>query len=569
MFSSDRVLTLDVGASKVVLAEFNVKNSALPVLTKVATRQLDGNNGQDVNFATLAAEGVVKQLMVEAGMQPAPLLVTLSGQAVFTRFAKLPKLGDKNSLQIQINQEVEQNLPFPVQDVVWDYQELPGDDPTEVDVLIVAVKKELANDVARCAEAAGLELSLIDSAALALYNSVRFNCTDIDEACAMALDIGAKSTSLIFIEGGKFFVRSIPIGGNMITTEISKGLGISFAEAEQLKLEKGFVALGGTYAIQDDVEADKCSKIIRNVVTRLHMEINRSINFYRSQQGGSAPERIILTGGASMTKMLNEFFAEKFAIPVDYMNPFAGVAVEIDNGIDVANEELFLLSNSVGLMLRKCVSCPVEIDLMPSNVIAARKYVKRLPFFIASFVAFFLMLLCWNQSAFKQNTINENRIDSVTKKLRNLRNVASEINGVASEFDTYNEKSQYISDFFSIRNSYSQLISIISQALDGACWLKSMEIKGDELYLVVSGYKDDIDEIKSEEKSAGEIILEKLASVDSKMGTGIFSTEKDDLKVESERENKDGVIGEIELCLKLAKIPGILPGAAKTVEEEE
>jgi cell division ATPase FtsA len=193
----------------------------------------------------------------------------------------------------------------------------------------------------------------------------------------MALDIGAKSTSLIFIEGGKFFVRSIPIGGNMITTEISKGLGISFAEAEQLKLEKGFVALGGTYAIQDDVEADKCSKIIRNVVTRLHMEINRSINFYRSQQGGSAPERIILTGGASMTKMLNEFFAEKFAIPVDYMNPFAGVAVEIDNGIDVANEELFLLSNSVGLMLRKCVSCPVEIDLMPSNVIAARKYVKN------------------------------------------------------------------------------------------------------------------------------------------------------------------------------------------------
>jgi hypothetical protein len=184
-------------------------------------------------------------------------------------------------------------------------------------------------------------------------------------------------------------------------------------------------------------------------------------------------------------------------------------------------------------------------------------------------VAFFLMLLCWNQSAFKQNTINENRIDSVTKKLRDLRNVASEINGVASEFDTYNEKSQYISDFFSIRNSYSQLISIISQALDGACWLKSMEIKGDELYLVVSGYKDDIDEIKSEEKSAGEIILEKLASVDSKMGTGIFSTEKDDLKVESERENKDGVIGEIVLCLKLAKIPGILPGAAKTVEEEE
>ena len=121
MFSSDRVLTLDVGASKVVLAEFNVKNSALPVLTKVASRQLDGNNGQDVNFATLAAEGIIKQLMSEAGMQPAPLLVSLSGQSVFTRFAKIPILGDKNSLEAQINQEVAQNLPFPIEDVVWDY----------------------------------------------------------------------------------------------------------------------------------------------------------------------------------------------------------------------------------------------------------------------------------------------------------------------------------------------------------------------------------------------------------------------------------------------------------------
>lgn len=564
MFSSDRILTLDVGASKVVLAEFLVKNSALPVLTNVATRQLDGNNGQDVNFATLAAEGTIKELMQEAGMQPAPLLVTLSGQAVFTRFAKLPILGDKNSLELQINQEVEQNLPFPVQDVVWDYQVLPSDDPTEADVLIVAVKKDLAEEVARCAESAGLQLSLIDSAALALYNSVRYNYADID-GCAMALDIGAKSTSLIFIEGGKFFVRSIPIGGNMITTEISKGLGISFAAAEQLKLEKGFVALGGTFAIQDDEEADKCSKIIRNVVTRLHMEINRSINFYRSQQGGSAPEQILLTGGGSMTKMLSEFFSEKFGIKVDYMNPFASVAVDIDNGIEVSNEELFLLANSVGLMLRRCVKCPVEIDLMPSTVLAARKFVKKIPFFIASAIALVLMIFCWNQSAYKQNTINNTRIEKITKELNRLKNLQSDLNDVNAEYDAYNEKSQYIADFFAIRNSYSELIDVVSQSLKGGCWLNRFEIKGDDLYLTVSGYSDDIDEIKTAEKSAGEIILDELAKNGKEKE--IFSSEKDDFRVESEKEK--GAIGEIELCVKLAKVPGVLPGAAVATEEEE
>lgn len=564
MFSSDRVLTLDVGASKVVLAEFNVKNSALPVLTKVASRQLDGNNGQEVNFATLAAEGIIKQLMSEAGMQPAPLLVSLSGQSVFTRFAKIPILGDKNSLEAQINQEVAQNLPFPIEDVVWDYQILSNDDPTEADVLVVAVKKELAEDVASCAKSAGLQLSLIDSAALALYNSVRYNYTDLD-GCVMTLDIGAKSTSLIFIEDGKLFVRSIPIGGHMITTEISKGLGISFDAAEQLKQEKGFVALGGTFAIQDDEEADKCSKIIRNVVTRLHMEINRSINFYRSQQGGSAPERILLTGGGSMTKMLNEFFSEKFNIPVDFMNPFASVAVDIDNGVEVTNEELFLLANSVGLMLRRSVSCPVEIDLIPSTVVNARNFVKRIPFFILSAVALIIMLVCWNRSAFKQNTINEYRIEKISKELRKLKAGQSDLSEINSEFISYNEKSQYIADFFAIRNSYSELIGIVSKAIYGGCWLKSFEIKEDELLLTICGYTDDIDELKSSDKSAGENILDKLATVAK--GKGIFSEEKDDFRVESEKDK--GAIGEIELSIKLAKIPGLLPGATTNVEEEE
>lgn len=564
MFSSNRILTLDVGASKVMLAEFSVKNSALPVLTKIATSQFDGNNGQDVNFATLAAEGTIKRLMNQAGIMPAPLYVSLSGQSVFTRFAKVPKLGDKNDLESQIYQEVAQNLPFPIEDVVWDYQILPENDPTEADVLIVAVKKELAEDVARCAESAGLQLSLIDSAALSLYNSVRYNYPDLD-GCTMTLDIGARSTSLIFVEGGKFFVRSIPIGGNMITTEISKVLGISIEDAEQLKLEKGFVALGGTFAIQDDEVADKCSKIIRNVVTRLHMEINRSINFYRSQQSGSAPERILLTGGGSMTKMLNEFFSEKFGIQVEYLNPFANVAVDIDNGIEVSNEDLFLLANSVGLILRKCVKCPVEIDLMPTEVVKARKFVKKIPFFVISVVAFLLMSICWNQSAYKQNTINEARINKISSKLRALKNAQREMDSINSDFVAYNEKSQYIANFFAARNSYSELIDVISQALKGPCWLKSFEIKEDDLYLVVTGYSDDIDEIKTAEKSAGEVILEKLAKAGA--SKKIFSSEKDNFKVESERTK--GAIGEIELCIKLANVPGLLPGAIVNSEEEE
>ncbi|MBQ2381923.1 MAG: hypothetical protein II291_05075, partial [Succinivibrio sp.] len=109
------------------------------------------------------------------------------------------------------------------------------------------------------------------------------------------------------------------------------------------------------------------------------------------------------------------------------------------------------------------------------------------------------------------------------------------------------------------------LIDVIANALEGGCWLKTFEIKGNELLLTISGYTDDIDELKTSEKSAGEVILDKLAT--SGKDKGIFSTEKDDFKVESEKSK--GVIGEIELSIKLAKIPGQLSDVEVTTEEEE
>ena len=100
----------------------------------------------------------------------------------------------------------------------------------------------------------------MDAAPLALYNSVRFNCPEAD-GCTLVLDIGARATNLVFVEGSKVFMRTIPIAGNTVTNEIARGLGVEPAEAEALKKEIGFVALGGTYALPDDerdlgIEAD-------------------------------------------------------------------------------------------------------------------------------------------------------------------------------------------------------------------------------------------------------------------------------------------------------------------------
>ena len=110
----------------------------------------------------------------------------------------------------------------------------------------------------------------------------------------MLLDIGAKTSNLLFFEKGKVYARSITIGANSITQDFGHESKLRFPEAEAAKLEKGSVSLGGAYEEPEDPQAAAIAKIARQVMTRLHIQVNQTIQFYRGQQGGSAPERLYL-----------------------------------------------------------------------------------------------------------------------------------------------------------------------------------------------------------------------------------------------------------------------------------
>ena len=163
---------------------------------------------------------------------------------------------------------------------------------------------------------------------MALYNAFRYNYSDMT-GCSLIIDIGARTTNLIFIEPNKVFSRSIVNqGGNTITQAIAKDFSEPFVMAEERKKRDGFVSLGGSYADPDDPEVARVSKIVRNTMTRLHAEIARSISFYRSQQHGQSPVRVLLCGGTASLPYMREFFHEKLQLPVEYFNPLRNVAVE-------------------------------------------------------------------------------------------------------------------------------------------------------------------------------------------------------------------------------------------------
>src|SRR5438309_77467 len=121
-------------------------------------------------------------------------------------------------------------------------------------------------------EEAGLWPVVIGVATMGLYNAFRYNYSDVTEP-SLLIDIGARTTNLLFIEPGKIFSRSVPIGGSLVTAAVAKEFNEPFATAESRKRESGFVSLGGAYADPSDADVARMSKIIRSTMTRLHAEI--------------------------------------------------------------------------------------------------------------------------------------------------------------------------------------------------------------------------------------------------------------------------------------------------------
>ena len=472
MFSKDRILTLDIGASKILLGEFSVKGSSAPVLTAYAVAERDSLGAGSASESFLALADTVREMMTANGIKPAPLYVMLPGQAVFPRFMKIPG-ATTDMIDNLVRDEAAENLPFPLDQVVWDYWKLGTDPATgELDALIVAAKSETAMDAAALAEALGLPLALVDAAPLALYNAVRYNYPDAD-GCTLVLDIGARTTNLVFLEGDKVFMRTIPIAGNTVTNEIARGLGVEPAEAETLKKEIGFVALGGTYALPDDERADRISKIVRNVATRLHSEVTRSINFYRSQQGGSAPVRLLLSGGASLMNHLDVFFQEKLGIETEFLNPFTNLSVAGNLAEDSVS--LFLMAPSAGLALRAGGKCPVEISLIPQTIVEERRFRRRLPVFAASAVGLLLAMVCWILYTGRERARFEDDTEKLKGEINVLKQYRSQLGGAVGEADAASARVAGYSAIANSRASFAMTIDEIRRALLPGMWITALE----------------------------------------------------------------------------------------------
>ena len=248
----------------------------------------------------------------------------------------------------------------------------------------------------------------------------------------MLLDIGAKSSNLLFFEKGKVYSRSINIGANAITQDFANESKLKFPEAEATKIEKGSVSLGGAYAEPEDPQAAAISKIASQVMTRLHIQVNQTIQFFRGQQGGSAPQRLFLSGGASIMPYTAQFFAEKLSLPVDYFNPFRNIEIEPALNLDELSTYAHSFGEVVGLGLRDLAHCPVELNLMPRSFLQRQEFGHKKPYLIASVFSLALVIFAIYIAEGKIGDIQRKKLSEIKEPLDRLTSLDQQLSTAVS-----------------------------------------------------------------------------------------------------------------------------------------
>ncbi|HMP75899.1 MAG TPA: type IV pilus assembly protein PilM [Kiritimatiellia bacterium] len=466
-----RILALDIGASSIKLGEFTtLKDGSLELLKfGVAPLLVDPQTDQDRIPHVIST---IKEIMQERGIKPGPVLLSVSGQSVFSRFVKLPPVDKEKVYQI-ILYEAQQNVPFPIQEVVWDYQ-LIGRGEGELDVMLAAIKADIIVQLTDAVDQAGLQADLVDVAPMALYNAVRFNYSDA-AGCTLVIDIGARSTDLIFLEEGRVFIRSVPVAGNAITQQIMREFDLGFEDAEEMKRAHAFVAFGGAYEEPKSEVADKVSKIVRNVMTRMHAEIDRSIKFYRSQQNGQAPSLVLLTGGTSVIPYTDSFLKDKLKVDVDYLNPFINVPVSSTIDAEEIGRHAHQLPQLVGLALRKAHACPIEINLLPPKVVQEKTFRRKQPLLIGAAFALVLVLVVWALYYKRMTGLVQDQLSDVNTRVQQLEQVAGPLRAAEARITALQERIAGVDAVVAQRTVWLNLLAALQAALPPDLFLVNVQ----------------------------------------------------------------------------------------------
>jgi type IV pilus assembly protein PilM len=310
------LLGLDIGSGSIKMLQLKDSKGKLKV-ERFGTRPLPAEMIVDGSIMDgLGVVTAIKDLATEQKLKNKNVALSISGTSVIVKKITLPPMPE-DELDKQIKFEAEQYIPFDINDVYLDFHILSQEEQSsgaqgEMEVLLVATKKDKLNDYANAVREAGLTPKVVDVDAFAVENMYCVNYAVSPAELTAIVNIGASVMNINILKGGvSAFTRDITIGGNRYSERIQQGLAVSLEDAEAAK--KGHLP---------GVNADALHQAVAAVDEEVATEISRSFDYFRTTSPDEDIARIVLSGGCSKITSLPIKISEQLGIETSVANPF-------------------------------------------------------------------------------------------------------------------------------------------------------------------------------------------------------------------------------------------------------
>ena len=465
MATPRKIVVLDLGMQSLRVAEFSKTPEGGLRLLRGARREflldpaLDTSRPEQIGLA-------LQEILKEWKMKSGKAVCVLPSHTVFTRVVPLdvPE-GAAGNADAIVRFEAHQNIPFPLEEVVWDYVIMGKTGTGAVNVVFVAVKRDLLEAIGQAVSSSGLNIASVTVSPLALYDAFRYAGIADSEAPTLLLDIGSRTTNMVIASTGSFFSRSIPSGGLAVSLAIAKDIHADLEEAERLKISRGSVGLGpGFEPPTDPVEAN-LARITRQALLKTQADISRSLSYYRSTLGGKDPSGILLTGGMASMPYLSEFIQEKFQKPVGFWS----IEFQTDKesgGFSLTKETADFVEanpNNLGELVGGALEFYPErrthINLLPPSVLRKQNLAKRLPYLAGAAAVMIAVLSAWYLFADYATKVTVQKTEEITRQSKEADAIQKKINTLKEKHEDIEKTSRELLNIVLLREAYPKIIA--------------------------------------------------------------------------------------------------------------
>ncbi|MBG83252.1 MAG: hypothetical protein CMJ40_01755 [Phycisphaerae bacterium] len=312
------------------------------------------------------------QLISQKNLQGENLVMSVPGHSAFARFAKLPPVEPKKVPDI-VKFEAVQQIPFPIDEVEWDYETFMSEDTPEIEVGIFAITRQRVQERLDMYSDVGMSPEVLTLSPVSFFNAVFYD-HDLgeDSEPVVYIDIGTMATDVIIADQGRCWIRTFPIGGTHFTEAIMEKFKLSYAKAEKLKMETS-----------TSKYAKNIMGAMRPVFSDLLQELQRSLDYFRSSHPNRELSDMIGAGSTFKIPGLRKFIGQQLQVEVKRLDEFHRISVPGREAATFAEHNVSM-ATAYGLAMQGIGLAPIDINLVPTTVLREQLWHQKTRWFIGA-----------------------------------------------------------------------------------------------------------------------------------------------------------------------------------------